>query len=92
MITDKASSAFSRELEAQIKGHVCYCGEGLHVAWLEGEYKTRCRNNHVNEATQRVKSDWQLWKEGILVDPYRDQQAARKRERDRRRDAEQKPA
>jgi len=70
MNMDKTSSAFSRHLEKQIKGHVCHCGETLMVAWLEGEYATRCKNNHVNEATRRVKRWRELWEMGIPIDPH----------------------
>lgn len=83
MITDKASSAFSRELEAQIKGHACYCGAELNTPWGGtygiNEYIVRCSNGHINPELKKVKSDWQLWKEGILIDPYRDMVEARKR-------------
>jgi len=88
MITDKANSGYCRELEAQIKRHICKCGKEIYIAWVNGEYHIKCNKCGLEPEIVKVKSDYQLWKEGILIDPYRDMIARRQEER-RKRNANQ---
>jgi len=85
MITDKASSGYCRELEAQIRGHVCKCGRELNVAWVNGEYHIKCNACGIDPELVKVKSYWQMWNDGEPVPSYIRQWMQRAEDKERRK-------
>ena len=65
-----SEDAHYHELQTLTKRNKCYCGGFLNVVWLEGKYHLRCENGHLDEATVREPTSWELWLKGELDDPY----------------------
>lgn len=84
MTTDRTSSAYSRELEAQTRGHTCECGADVVVAWVGGKFHIKCNKCGLDPALKRIKSYWELWNAGESVPSYIRQNIQRQDDKERR--------